>query len=731
MSQAGPSKGPRDPPPSTVVPDFVHADEATLRLYLRDVVALSTLPSMWRGREPQRIAESLAAALYSALSPKLVFVTLREPLGTALASVAQTGRHDSDPQLASELGSALLDWARGHDPYDFFLHANSRCEAPLRVSCRPIGINAELGVIAAGFSAQEVPSPLHHMLLDVATSQATTGFANALLVRSLKESEERFRALVHASSYVMYRMSPDWSEMWELKGGDFISDTTKPSRTWLQQYIHPDDQRHVMEVINEAVRTKSIFELEHRVRRVDGTLGWTLSRAVPLLDASGEIVEWFGAASDVTARKRAEQELIRLNENLEQRIHDRIQELAASTEQLHESERRFRLLVEAVTDYAIFMLDASGKVASWNPGAQRIKGYAADEVVGRHFSIFYTEDDRLDGLPARVLEQASRAGKCELEGWRVRKDASRFWGSVVVHAIRDASGELLGFAKVTRDRTEQRAAEEQLRQAQKMDAIGQLTGGVAHDFNNLLSVISGNLDLLQRRLEKQHGGDLLRLVTAASHGAGRAAILTHRLLAFARRQPLEPKILGINALITDISDMLRRTLGETIAIETVLAAGLWQTFIDVNQLENALLNLAVNARDAMPDGGKLTIEAANIYFDEQYAMKEGIPAGQYVGIFVSDTGIGMPPEVAGKAFDPFFTTKEVGQGTGLGLSQVYGFMKQSGGHAKIYSEIGAGTTVKLYLPRHYSSPTAAQTLDAEVTIPRAKEETILVVDDEF
>jgi PAS domain S-box-containing protein len=433
---------------------------------------------------------------------------------------------------------------------------------------------------------------------------------------------------------------------------------------------------------------------------------------------------------EVEARRRTEQELQRLNDTLEQRIAERVQQLAASTERLQESERRFRLLVEAVTDYAIFMLDPGGNVVNWNPGAERIKKYAAEEIIGHHFSRFYTDEDRRAGLPEKIIAAAAHAGRCEMEGWRVRKDGSRFWANIVVHAIRDPSGQLLGFAKITRDLTDKRAAEEQLRQAQKMEAIGQLTGGVAHDFNNLLTVICGNLDVLLGRLPAEGAEDLSRFINSALRGATRAAVLTQRLLAFSRRQPLQAVALSVNDLITGMSDMLRRTLGESVVIETVLAGGVWPNFVDANQLESALLNLAVNARDAMPDGGKLTIEAANVYLDEDYAATAEIPSGQYVGIFVSDTGIGMTPDTVSKAFDPFFTTKGIGQGTGLGLSQVYGFMKQSGGHAKIYSEIGAGTTIKLYLPRHYTSGSPAEIAGPAVAVPRACGETILVVEDD-
>jgi len=433
---------------------------------------------------------------------------------------------------------------------------------------------------------------------------------------------------------------------------------------------------------------------------------------------------------EIEARRQAERVLQALNETLEQRVSDRAQQLETSFAQLSESERRFRLLVESVTDYAIFMLDREGHVVKWNPGAQRIKGYTADEIIGQHISCFYTDEDRQNGVPNRVIATASATGKFEGEGWRIRKDGTRFWANVVLEAIHDEQGELIGFAKVTRDMTEQRAAEERLRQAQKMEAIGQLTGGVAHDFNNLLTVISGNLEALQRRLSERGDQHLQRMVNSAMMASSRAAILTHQLLAFSRRQPLQPKSISINTLITGMAEMVRRILPENIAIETVLTGGIWPTFVDANQLENSLLNLAVNARDAMPDGGKLTIEGANVYLDENYAAGADVPSGQYVGIFVSDSGEGMPQNVLDKAFEPFFTTKDVGQGTGLGLSQVYGFVRQSGGHVKIYSEIGAGTTVKIYLPRLLAADSASDRNSPVVTVQSGNGETILVVEDE-
>ena len=301
-------------------------------------------------------------------------------------------------------------------------------------------------------------------------------------------------------------------------------------------------------------------------------------------------------------------------------------------------------------------------------------------------------------------------------------------------AIRQSGRLEVAAARLQTEMAERGQVEAQLRQSQKMEAVGRLTGGVAHDFNNLLTVVKGSLDLLKRRMENADARQT-RLIDAAIEGADRAAALTHRLLAFSRQQPLAPERIDANRLVAGMSDLLRRTLGEGVAVETVLAGGLWPTLADPNQLENALLNLAVNARDAMPDGGKLTIETANAHLDEAYAASRAeIQPGQYVALSVSDTGTGMPPEVMAKAFDPFFTTKPVGKGTGLGLSQVYGFARQSDGHAAIYSEPGEGTTIRLYLPRFRATganPAAGIDPPPPAAIPpRARGETILVVEDE-
>jgi signal transduction histidine kinase/ActR/RegA family two-component response regulator len=294
-----------------------------------------------------------------------------------------------------------------------------------------------------------------------------------------------------------------------------------------------------------------------------------------------------------------------------------------------------------------------------------------------------------------------------------------------------AHDELVKTNEALVDQAAQRmAAESQLRQSQKMEAIGQLSGGIAHDFNNMLGVIGGSLELIKRRIDK---GDyrVERYMDAAMQGTDRAAALTHRLLAFARQQPLAPEPVDANKMISTMSELLRSTLGEHVRIETVNAGGLWLTTADAHQLENAILNVAINARDAMPDGGRLTIETANAYLDDAYARAHGeVEPGQYVLVAITDTGTGMPPEVAARAFDPFFTTKPTGAGTGLGLSQVYGFVKQSRGHIKIYSEIGAGTTVKIYLPRHHGDAAPAPKDVAAMVQGGSADQVILLAEDD-
>jgi PAS domain S-box-containing protein len=400
------------------------------------------------------------------------------------------------------------------------------------------------------------------------------------------------------------------------------------------------------------------------------------------------------------------------------------------------SERQFRMLVQGVADYAIYMLDPEGRITNWNLGGKRIKGYRAKEVIGRHFSMFYTPEDRAAGMPAQALETAEREGRYENEAWRMRKDGTRFWAGVVIDRILDADGKLIGFAKITRDMTEKKRAQEELEQAraalaqsQKMEAVGQLTGGVAHDFNNLLTVITNGLDLLSGPLRDE--AQKRRIIDSAQRAAERGAKLTQQLLAFSRRQPLRPEIHNINRLIGGFEAVLRRACPEPIEFEMSLSSRALAANIDAPQFETALLNLVVNARDAMPRGGTLRISTGVERIEAARAKLMGdIPPGEYVKIAIADVGEGMAPEVQARVFEPFFTTKEVGKGSGLGLSQVYGFVAQSGGHVGIDSTLGAGTTVTLYLPAaaRPSAEVEAAEAEGEATAPGPGR--ILVVEDD-
>jgi len=407
---------------------------------------------------------------------------------------------------------------------------------------------------------------------------------------------------------------------------------------------------------------------------------------------------------------------------------------------VRQTEHQFSVLLQGVRDYAIYLIDPQGHVANWNAGAQRIKGYAAEEIIGQHFSLFYLQEDIEAGEPEQALDAALRNGSCEKQGWRLRKDGSRFWAHVIIDTIRDDSGTLQGFAKVTRDMTDRREAQqildqarEQLFQAQKMEAVGQLTGGVAHDFNNLLTVTLGNLEMAQRALKDGQPADALVNIKRAEQSSLRAASVTDRLLAFARQQTLQPQPLDPNVLVANMSGMVQPVVGENIAVDTILAGGLWRIHADPHRLESAMLNLVINARDAMVNGGKLVIETSNVQLDAVYAARhDEVLPGQYVLIAVTDTGAGMTKGVAERAVEPFFTTKGIGQGSGLGLSQVFGFVKQSGGHLKIYSEVGHGTSVKIFLPRFMGDlSTQHEQGDGALALSETgNEEAILVVEDE-
>ncbi|RVT93040.1 PAS domain-containing protein [Sphingomonas crocodyli] len=700
-------------------------------------------------------------------------------------------------------------------------------------------------------------------VLDVAVD-TTRKFTDARRIAEeaakLIESETRFSALVRSTTDVIYQMSADWQEMRQLDGRGFLADTEAPSVRWLETYLPVEDRPGILEAIDEAVRTKKPFVLEHRVRQADGTIGWTLSRAVPILDAAGEIVEWFGTATDVTAARASRdalatsqeklelatraarmgqfdywpqtgrlewdvrcKELFGLNpdaaityetaflaglhpddrggadaavrasldpngnrlfdteyrtigieDGIERHIHAQgiamfdddlpirligtVQDVTADrTAQaaLREVEQRLRLAGRATND-AVWDWDFRTNHVTWNIALEHAYGHRLaqveptgewwlehihpDDRVRVHDSIHHVIDGdgtdwsdeyrfaRADGSYADVFDR----------GYVLRDEAGapqRMVGAMLDVSDRKAIERRLT-EEVVETAAERDRAEEALRQSQKMEAVGQLTGGLAHDFNNLLTGISGALEMMQVRIAQGRVTELEKYSVAAHGAVRRAAALTHRLLAFSRRQTLDPKPTDVNKLIFGIEELIRRTVGPQVEVETVGKAGVWTTLVDPNQLENAIINLCINARDAMPDGGRITIETANKWLDQRAARERDLDPGQYVSICVTDTGTGMSADVVSHAFDPFFTTKPMGEGTGLGLSMIYGFARQSGGQVRIYTELGMGTTMCIYLPRHLANEGEDDVMDGVeplATIGEAGSSAngcVLVVDDE-
>jgi PAS domain S-box-containing protein len=450
------------------------------------------------------------------------------------------------------------------------------------------------------------------------------------------------------------------------------------------------------------------------------------THAAPIVLGDGTMGQ-LATTRDVTELKNFAAALLQLNAELEGKVSERTRELKTALDRLQESERSFELLVDSVTDYALYMLDPTGRIVSWNSGARRIKGYEAEEIIGKNFQCFYGAEDRAAEIPAANLRTAAREGRLETEGWRLRKDGSRFWANVIIDAIR-SDGELVGYAKITRDITERRAAEGRLRQAQKMEAVGQFTGGAAHDFNNLLMAILGSLEILRKRLPNDQR--LLALLDNAVLGAKRGSALTQRMLAFARRQELKQEAVDVACLVSDMMELLERSLGPAIDIETHFPRESVIVRTDANQLETALLNLAVNARDAMPHGGTITIGVVVEHVKD--AHPTNLPPGQFACLSVSDTGLGMDEATLARATEPFFTTKGIGKGTGLGLSMVEGLTGQSGGKLMARSALGQGTTIELWLPIATDAITKTSERDlAEADTPAAKHQLcILAVDDD-
>jgi PAS domain S-box-containing protein len=457
------------------------------------------------------------------------------------------------------------------------------------------------------------------------------------------------------------------------------------------------------------------------------------SSSLPKADLNEQLLFLFVLSMSTTVPPLILAAAIATRQDKESRLlstQDRLnREIEQTTLALNNAKRHFDILIEGVADYAIFMLDRAGQVASWNSAAQQIMGYTAEEIIGKHFGIFYRPDERRAGEPHRALELATQRGKHEVEGWRVRKNGTPFFVTGSVSSVRDDNGALLGFANVLRDATERRDAQEklvqareQLAMAQKMEAIGKLTGGIAHDFNNLLMIIGGNAQAFKRLLDPK----LPRAIEAIQTAAKRGESLTRQLLTFSRRQHLSPTVVDLNASIKNMRTMIESSLRGNIVYNELISDGVWPVKVDLAELELAIVNLAVNARDAMPNGGTFTISIHNVTANHELGDEH--LKDTFVAVEFSDTGMGIPPNLLSQIFDPFFTTKEVGKGSGLGLSQVYGFAHQAGGTVTAESKVGQGTTITVYLPPCADEQIASEEVSATKT-EHSQRPTVLIVDD--
>ena len=526
----------------------------------------------------------------------------------------------------------------------------------------------------------------------------------------------------------------------------------------LQDLLHSYAVSQMTDLLGKAVRIGESFVVESKTVLPAGTQLWIRSNVSPIVDQTNAIRYLVAIAEDVTTRRQAEDNLARerrklldtvqertsrltqmraaLDAEIEQRklVEDALRSDFAETRRtqaaLVDSEWRFQTVIQGITDYAIFMLDRDGCITNWNVGAQRIHLYTAEEIVGHHFSRFYSEEEQQAGEPARTLQVAAYEGKYAFEGWRTRRDKSKFWASVVIEAVRDDAGKLAGFVHITHDVTERRnaqvsleRAQEQLAQSQKMEALGQLTGSIAHDFNNLLMIVSGHAQLLRRRLSDPNQ---LRAIDAINLATNRGESLTRQLLAFSRRQPINPVITDLKERIEAVREMLVGSLRGNVQLKCEITADLWPVEVDIAEFELALVNIAVNARDAMPGGGMITLSAVNVTL--QKIERADQLEGDFVALAMTDTGVGIAPEVLPRIFEPFFTTKALGKGTGLGLSQVYGFSQQSGGGVVAASTVGRGTAITIYLPRKHAI--LAKALEAPPTQPLLQSDgTVLMVED--
>ena len=545
--------------------------------------------------------------------------------------------------------------------------------------------------------------------------------------RALQVSEERLRQLADTVREVFYiidartgsveYVSPAYQQVW----GRPPSELYARHHTFLDG-VHPQDRAAVVAAMARQT-TGQETEQRYRVVRADGTERRIWDRAWPLRDpASGEVYRVVGVAEDETARALAEQRLAASEAEL-RRLNHALRALNEDLEAQAAERTLERDMIWRTSMDLIVVFGFDGKYRSANPAWTEVLGLTNDDLRTTPFETLCHEQDvaaMRDAHRTLVAGQVVRDLDVRLRG----KDGifrSFNWTATPQEGV---------FFAVGRDVTDRKRLEEELRQSQKMEAVGQLTGGLAHDFNNLLTGITGGLELLETRLAQGRTADAARYIGAAQGAAKRAAALTHRLLAFSRRQTLEPKPVDANRLIGGLLELVGRTVGPAIEVHVDGSEDLWPTLVDANQLENALLNLCINARDAMPDGGRLVIETANRQLDERSGRMRDLPAGHYVSVCVNDNGAGMPPEVIARAFDPFFTTKPLGQGTGLGLSMVYGFVRQSGGQVRIHSQPGQGTSVCLFLPRHGAAADADQAAPHGGALMTGQGETVLVVDDE-
>ena len=685
------------------------------------------------------LASGIAASVvgFIAFSPLIEQTVIRTSLGflavlPLLWAALRCGQRDTATAALILCGFAVWGTLAGGGP---FVRMNPNESFLLLItfmtcaSILPLAMNADLMTRErAEANLQQQAQHLRALI-----SQAVVGIAQADTTGRLRFVNNRFCEIVQRPA-------------------------TELRQARMQDLIDPDDHSRLPDLIGHAIRTGDGFVVENRHVRPDGSGLWVRSHVSAIVDQGGAVRHLMAVAEDITARRDAEEDLQRAYEELRKTLHQRTADLKKASEvvqteseqrkrvesaleheilerrktqvALMESERRLRLLIQGVTDYAMFMLDSDGYITHWNAGAQRILQYTAMEIIGQHFGRFHSDEEQQHGEPTRALQVAAYEGKCAIEGLRVRRDESQFWASVVIEPIRDEASKLVGFVNIMRDDSQRREAQvslqraqEQLAQSQKMEALGQLTGSIAHDFNNLLMIVSGHAQLLRRRLaDPKH----LQAIDAIHTAANRGESLTRQLLAFSRRQPLNPVVADLKERIDAVHEMLVGSLRGNVELKCDIPAELWPVEVDIAEFELALVNITVNARDAMPGGGSITLSARNVALKKSDGVDQ--LEGEFVAVAMTDTGVGIAPDVLPRIFEPFFTTKGLGKGTGLGLAQVYGFSHQSDGTVVATSTVGSGTAITIYLPRKHAAPLkAAEVSPAEPIVPG--QGTILIVED--